>query len=268
MMRLGGTFLHVDGGKGGNTSASKKGESLEDTIRCLECYTDVTVLRHPTTGSVQRVALGGGTVKPVINAGDGVGEHPTQALLDFFTIWDELGVSLDVPDGDSKNEKTLTGQLVVVLLGDLKHGRTVHSLAKLLARSSIKHEVVLRYCSPSSLEMPSRVKEYVAQFPNAKQEEYTDMKEAVKGANVLYVTRVQKERFESAEDYEKVKGAYVVDNSLMVNAPPGMIIMHPLPRVDEIATEVDSDSRACYFRQMENGMFVRMAILALILGTP
>mmetsp|Transcript_43250 Transcript_43250/g.77722 ORF Transcript_43250/g.77722 Transcript_43250/m.77722 type:complete len:356 (-) Transcript_43250:99-1166(-) len=268
IMRLGGTFIHVDGGKGGNTSASKKGESLEDTIRCLECYTDVTVLRHPTTGSVQRVALGGGTVKPVINAGDGVGEHPTQALLDAFTIWDELGLSLDVADGDSKNEKTHKGQLIIVMLGDLKHGRTVHSLAKLLARSSIKHELVLRYCAPSSLEMPSHVKEYVEKFPNAKQEEYTDMREAVKGANVLYVTRVQKERFEHVEDYEKVKGAYVVDTSLMKSAPSGMIVMHPLPRVDEIATEVDSDPRACYFRQMENGMFVRMAILALILGTP
>ena len=134
-----------------------------------------------------------------------VGEHPTQALLDFFTIWDELGLSLDVEGGDSKHEKTHDGQLIVVMLGDLKHGRTVHSLAKLLARSSIKHELVLRYCSPSSLEMPEHVKEYVAKFPNVKQEEYTDMKDAVQGANVLYVTRVQKERFENTQDYEKVK---------------------------------------------------------------
>lgn len=266
MMRLGGTFIHVDGSKGGNTSASKKGETLEDTVRCLECYTDVTVLRHPTTGSVQRVALGGGSVKPVINAGDGVGEHPTQALLDFFTIWDELDVSLDVAGGQREDVSTHIDQLVIVLLGDLKHGRTVHSLAKLLARSSIKHELVLRYCAPPSLEMPTHVKEYVENFPNAKQEQYTDMREAVKGANVLYVTRVQKERFTDIEDYESVKGAYVVDASLMELAPSGMIVMHPLPRVDEIATEVDSDQRACYFRQMENGMFVRMAILALILG--
>lgn len=138
-----------------------------------------------------------------------VGEHPTQALLDFFTIWDELGVSLDVSGGGSKSEKSHEGQLVVVMLGDLKHGRTVHSLAKLLARSSIKHELVLRYCSPPSLKMPSYVKEYVEKFPNVKQEEYTDMREAVKDANVLYVTRVQKERFENAEDYENVKvGVY------------------------------------------------------------
>ena len=205
MMRLGGTFLHVDGGKGGNTSASKKGESLEDTIRCLECYTDVTVLRHPTTGSVQQVALSDGTVQPVINAGDGVGEHPTQALLDFFTIYDELGVSLDVENGDNTSDSYHTGPLVVVLLGDLKHGRTVHSLAKLLARSSLKHELVLRYCAPESLEMPSHVKEYVQQCTNVKQEEYSVMSEAVQGANVLYVTRVQKERFETSEDYDKVK---------------------------------------------------------------
>lgn len=266
MMRLGGTFVHVDGGKEGNTSASKKGESLEDTVRCLECYTDVTVLRHPTTGSVQRVALGGGSVKPVINAGDGVGEHPTQALLDFFTIWDELGISLDVKGGYNENVSTHTGQLVIVMLGDLKHGRTVHSLAKLLARSSIKNELVLRYCAPTSLEMPSHLKDYIEKFPNAKQEEYTDMREAVNGADVLYVTRVQKERFMNVEDYESVKGAYVVDPSLMKLAPANMIVMHPLPRVDEISTKVDSDQRACYFRQMENGMFVRMAILALILG--
>lgn len=265
MMRLGGTVLHVDGSAGGNSSAGKKGESLVDTIRCLECYADVTVLRHPTTGSVPGLALGGMMGKPVINAGDGVGEHPTQALLDVFTIWDELGLSLDIEGGASKYDVKHTGPLIVVMLGDLKNGRTVHSLAKLLARSSIKHELILRYCAPSSLQMPSDVKEYVAQFPNAKQEEYSDMRKAVQGANVLYVTRVQKERFEDLIEYERVKGAYVVDAELMTCAPAGMIVMHPLPRVDEIHTEVDTDPRACYFREMENGMFVRMAILSLVL---
>ena len=125
--------------------------------------------------------------------------------MDLYTIWDELGLSLDLDGGNSTNETKHTGQLVVVLLGDLKHGRTVHSLAKLLARSSIKHELVLRYCAPTSLDMPSYVKEYVGTFPNIMQEEYTDMYEAVQGANVLYVTRVQKERFDNVEDYEKVK---------------------------------------------------------------
>ncbi len=134
-----------------------------------------------------------------------MGEHPTQALLDVFTIWDELGISLNIDDGDRKNEAKHAGQLVIVMLGDLKHGRTVHSLAKLLARSSIKHELVLRYCAPTTLEMPSHVKEYINGFPNASQEEYSDIQEAVEGANVLYVTRVQKERFKDEKEYETVK---------------------------------------------------------------
>ena len=153
-----------------------------------------------------------------------VGEHPTQALLDMFTIWDELGISLDV-EGGERNEGAFsskhTGPLAVVLLGDLKHGRTVHSLAKLLARSSISaptespHKLILRYCSPKSLEMPSKVQDYVSEFDNVKQEEYTDMKEAVKGANVLYVTRVQKERFDTEEDYEKVKVSLETESESM-----------------------------------------------------
>lgn len=197
MLRLGGKVLHIDAGKSGNTSSSK-GESLDDTIRCLECYTDVTVLRHPIKGSVPSVALGGGTTKPVINAGDGTGEHPTQALLDMFTIWDELKLAID----NTSDEKQ--GPLTVVMLGDLKHGRTVHSLAMLLARSA-NREIVLRYCSPPSLAMPGYVKEYCAGYDGVKQEESNDLTEAVKGADVLYVTRVQKERFESVEAYEEVK---------------------------------------------------------------
>jgi aspartate carbamoyltransferase catalytic subunit len=202
MLRLGGKVLHVDAGKGGNSSSSK-GESLDDTIRCLECYTDVTVLRHPVKGSVPSVALGGGTTKPVINAGDGTGEHPTQALLDMFTVWDELGLS--VGEDSTSGEKKHEGPLVVVMLGDLKHGRTVHSLAMLLARSKLGHELILRYCSPASLAMPDYVKEYCAGYDGVRQEECDDLKEAVKGAHVLYVTRVQKERFENAESYEEVK---------------------------------------------------------------
>lgn len=134
-----------------------------------------------------------------------VGEHPTQALLDVFTIWDELGLSLGIEGGDCENQTRHNGKLVVIMLGDLKHGRTVHSLAKLLARSSINHELVLRYCAPTTLEMPSHVKDYVDKFPNVRQEECSDMREALQGANVLYVTRVQKERFEDVTQYEKVK---------------------------------------------------------------
>lgn len=251
MQRLGGSIIHVDGK--GNSSASKKGETLSDTIRCLECYTDATVLRHPVTGSVGEVVAT--ATKPVLNAGDGTGEHPTQALLDLFTICNELNFKLD-----DKQDEPLT----VVLLGDLKHGRTVHSLAKLLARSSIK--IDLRYCSPESLQMPEYIQQYVADYSSITQETFSDLNQAIQGANVLYVTRVQRERFESQEAYEKLKGSYVVDADLMKNAPPNMIVMHPLPRVDEIHTNVDSDPRAAYFRQMENGMFVRMALLALVLG--
>lgn len=251
MQRLGGTVIHVDGQ--GNSSAGKKGETLEDTIRCLECYTDATVLRHPVTGSVEQAAAT--ATKPVLNAGDGTGEHPTQALLDLFTICDELDYKLD----DSNDPP-----LIVVLLGDLKHGRTVHSLAKLLARSNIK--IKLRYCSPEALQMPGCVREYVSGYANTSQETFSDLTQAIQGANVLYVTRVQRERFESEEAYNGVKGSYVVNAALMKDAPPDMIVMHPLPRVDEIATDVDSDPRAAYFRQMENGMFVRMGLLALVLG--
>ena len=204
MKRLGGTIIHVDGQ--GNTSANKKGETLSDTMRCLECYVDLTVLRHPVKGSVGQVVAG--ALKPVLNAGDGTGEHPTQALLDLYTICDEL--NYDIHTGSTT--------LVVVLLGDLKNGRTVHSLAKLLARSGIK--VVLRYCAPPELPMPQYVQDYVASY-NVEQEIYTSLNEAVQGADVLYVTRVQKERFETLEEYEAVKVSiempYVVEKTLRLS---------------------------------------------------
>ena len=202
MLRLGGNVIHVDGSAGGNSSAGKKGETLSDTIRCLQCYTDVAVLRHPILGSVKEAILGqDGKGKPILNAGDGVGEHPTQALLDLFTIHDELGLLSTAETGDSSLEQK---NLVIVLLGDLKHGRTVHSLAKLLARSGMKQRITLRYCSPSSLKMPQYVQDYVDSF-GLIQEEYTDLEKAVEGANVLYVTRIQKERFENEEQYNLVK---------------------------------------------------------------
>ena len=156
---------------------------------------------------------------------------------------------------------------MVALLGDLKHGRTVHSLAKLLAVAPIwKDQLVLRYCAPNGLEMPDYIVDFVKKVPNVKQETCSSLSEACANADVLYVTRVQKERFETGEEYEKVKGSYVVNKDTLCLCKKDMIILHPLPRVDEIATEVDVDPRAAYFRQMENGMFVRMAILALVLG--
>jgi aspartate carbamoyltransferase catalytic subunit len=265
MMRLGGSHLHVDGA-GGNSSAAKKGESLADTIRCLECYADVTVLRHPMQGSVATVV--DQAAKAVVNAGDGVGEHPTQALLDVFTIYDELQLS------SSSKRKQPQGPLVVVLLGDLKHGRTVHSLAKLLAASPQvwgSHQLILRYCAPPGLAMPSYICDFVAAQVRPDhivvvQETVASLEEAVVGADVLYVTRVQKERFATEADYARVKGSYVVNQEVMKLCKSTMMLLHPLPRVDEIATNVDADPRAAYFRQMENGMFVRMALLALILG--
>ena len=254
-MRLGARNIHVDGQ--GNSSAGKKGETLEDTIQCLECYTDVTVLRHPTTGSVGKVC--GIAKKPVLNAGDGVGEHPTQALLDVFTIYDELKLA-------SSETK---GPLTVVLLGDLKHGRTVHSLAKLLCSTEgilWQDQLTLRFCAPPGLEMPDSIQASCSQWgSNVQLETFTDLTQASRDAHVLYVTRVQRERFESDETYERVKGSYVVNTEFMRQAaPPKMVVLHPLPRVDEITTEVDADPRAAYFRQMENGMFVRMALLQLV----
>lgn len=199
MQRLGGSHIHVDGGKGSNTSASKKGESLQDTVRCLECYTDLTVLRHPIKGTLAQVAAA--SEKPVINAGDGVGEHPTQALLDVFTIYDEL-----------KLKRLPSRRLTVVLLGDLKHGRTVHSLVLLLAASKgliWTEELILRYCSPGALRMPHEIQKFVADTaPDVVQEMYSSLTEACEGdipVNVLYVTRIQKERFESEKAYNEVK---------------------------------------------------------------
>ena len=184
MQRLGGTILHVDGQ--GNSSAAKKKETLEDTIKCLECYVDAVVLRHPETGSVPRVAQA--TQKPLISGGDGIGEHPTQALLDSFTMYDELQA----------------GPKIVVMLGDLKHGRTVHSLAKLLAQLR-GSELTIRYCSPASLEVPDYVKDFCEE-KGVTQEFYRSLEEAVKDdAQVLYVTRVQKERFASEAEYNVMK---------------------------------------------------------------
>lgn len=196
MKRLGGDVIHVDGN--GNSSANKKGETLSDTIRCLECYVDITVLRHPTSGSVGAVAAE--CAKPVLNAGDGTWEHPTQALLDFYTITDELNYDITNTNGSNPT-------LVVVLLGDLKHGRTVHSLAKLLARSGMK--VILRYCSPPELVMPQYIQDYVAEY-NIEQESFSRMEDVLQGANVLYVTRVQRERFETFEAYEILKVRHVI----------------------------------------------------------
>ncbi len=242
MERLGGSVISINEVK---YSSVSKGESLPDTIRTLECYADVIVLRHPETGSAAIAAKA--AKKPVLNAGDGVGEHPTQALLDTFTIMEELG-RLD--------------NLTVTMLGDLKYGRTVHSLARLLTNFT---NIKLNYVSPDILKMPKEVMDEVG-AKNVPQTEHSSLDKVLAETDVLYVTRVQKERFEDPADYEKVKGAYVIDPEIMKAAKQDMIVMHPLPRVGEISTDFDDDPRAAYFRQMEYGLYVRMALLALVLG--
>jgi aspartate carbamoyltransferase len=243
MERLGGSVIPINEVR---YSSVTKGESLTDTVRTLECYADVIVLRHPETGSAAIAAKA--AKKPVINAGDGTGEHPTQALLDTFTIFEELGAGLI--DG-----------MTVTMLGDLKYGRTVHSLARLLSLYRVK----LNYVSPEILRMPKEVMEEVS-AKNIPQAEFDSLERVLPETDVLYVTRVQKERFEDPADYEKVKGAYVIDPEIMKAAKQNMIVMHPLPRVGEISVEFDDDPRAAYFRQMEYGLYVRMALLAIVLG--
>jgi aspartate carbamoyltransferase len=221
-----------------------KGESLPDTVRTLECYADVIVLRHPELGASAQAAQY--ARKPIINAGDGVGEHPTQALLDLFTIVEELGHV----DG-----------LTVTMLGDLKYGRTVHSLARLLSLFVVR----VNYVSPPILRMPP---DLVSELRDKglPQSEHERLEPVLASTDVLYVTRVQKERFENLEDYEKVKGAFVITPETLRAAKERMIVMHPLPRVGEISMEVDADPRAAYFRQMEYGLYIRMALLAMVLG--
>ncbi len=225
-------------------SSVSKGETLQDTVKTMESYTDAIVLRHPEKGSAALAAAAAS--KPVINAGDGPGEHPTQALLDAYTIREEMGAI----DG-----------LTITMLGDLKYGRTVHSLAKLLTLYDVK----INYVSPDILQMPELlVKEVDA--AGIDQYETTDLDDVLADTDVLYVTRIQKERFENPNEYDMVKDSYVITPETLTMAKESMIVMHPLPRVGEIATEVDNDPRAAYFRQMEYGMYVRMALLALVLG--
>ncbi len=242
MSRLGGTVIPIT--QGVQFSSVSKGESLPDTIRTLESYADVMVIRHPEMGSAQIAA--DYARKPIINGGDGVGEHPTQALLDLFTIKEELGRV----DG-----------LDIGMVGDLRYGRTVHSLARLLCLYDIRFNFV----SPEILRLPLDVMNEIRKHGLPVTETY-DVADIISDVDVLYVTRVQKERFADLAQYEEVRGLYVITPELMGQAKEKMIVMHPLPRVGEISYGVDSDPRAAYFRQMENGMYIRMALLAAVLG--
>jgi len=242
MQRQGGAVIPISEVR---YSSVAKGETLPDTVRTLACYADVIVIRHPEVGSAALAAQYAG--KPVINAGDGPGEHPTQALLDMFTIREELGRVDD---------------LTVTMLGDLKYGRTVHSLSRLLGQFD---RIKLNYVSPEILRMPRDVVDEVAQ-KGIPQKEYTTLDKPLPETDVLYVTRVQRERFEDAAVYDKVKDAYVITPEVMKPAKKDMVVLHPLPRVTEISMEFDADPRAAYFRQMEYGLYVRMALLAMVLG--
>jgi aspartate carbamoyltransferase len=241
IQRLGGTAIPINEVR---YSSVSKGESLPDTIRTLEAYADVIVLRHHEVGAAALAAQYAS--KPIINAGDGIGEHPTQALLDLFTIL---------------QERAQIEGLTVTMCGDLKYGRTVHSLAKLLAL----FDVQINYVAPDILRMPP---ELMAQLSaqGVRQTECGDLHAVLPETDILYVTRIQKERFADPAEYESVKNSYVITPAVMAEAKLDMVLMHPLPRANEIDMAVDRDPRAAYFRQVEYGMYVRMALLALVLG--
>ncbi|AMM53777.1 aspartate carbamoyltransferase [Pyrococcus kukulkanii] len=241
MHRLGGSVI---GFAEASTSSVKKGESLRDTIKTVEQYSDVIVIRHPKEGAA-RLAAEVAEI-PVINAGDGSNQHPTQTLLDLYTIKKEFGRI----DG-----------LKIGLLGDLKYGRTVHSLAEALAF----YDIELYLISPEMLRMPKHIVEELKER-GVKVYETSDLEAVIGELDVLYVTRIQRERFPDEQEYLKVKGSYQVNCKVLEKAKEELRVMHPLPRVDEIHPEVDKTKHAIYFRQVFNGVPVRMALLGLVLG--
>ncbi len=240
MHKLGGSAI---GFAEAEIASVKKGENLADTVRVVEKYTDIIALRHPLEGAA-RLAAEFAEV-PIINAGSGAEEHPTQALLDLYTIWKEL----ERIDG-----------LNIALVGDLRYGRTVHSLAYALSL----YDVRLHLVSPESLRMRREVLDTIKE--RVKVTEKRTIEEVLPRLDVLYVTRIQKERFPDAAEYAKVKGSFKVDLKLLEDAKKDMIILHPLPRINEITAEVDTTPHARYFQQVWNGIVTRMALLALILG--
>jgi aspartate carbamoyltransferase catalytic subunit len=251
MLRLGGSCLGF--AEPGSSSAAK-GESLADTVRTVACYADAIVMRNPKEGAA--LVASRYVPVPVINAGDGGHHHPTQTLTDLLTIKRLRG-----RPGERGLKATVRG-LTVGFCGDLKFGRTVHSLAKALARYQ---GLSFIFVSPPELRVPG----YIVRLLEREGIEYretADLEEAMPRLDVLYMTRVQRERFFNEEDYIRLKDTYVLSLEKMESAKRELIILHPLPRVNEIAVEVDADPRAAYFRQMKYGMYVRMALLASILG--
>lgn len=244
MCRLGGDVISTE--NAGEFSSAAKGETLEDTIRILNGYADVIVIRHKEVGSARRAAAVSRV--PIINAGDGAGQHPTQALLDLYTIRKEIGAI----DG-----------LRIAMVGDLANGRTVRSLAYLLSKF---RDVKMYFVAPPLLKMKEDILEHLRER-NVWFTEESALDKVLPEVDVVYQTRVQKERFsDRIADYEKCRGVYVINSETLRLMKPKSIIMHPLPRLDEITMEVDADPRAAYFRQAQNGLYVRMALLSMVLG--
>jgi aspartate carbamoyltransferase catalytic subunit len=241
MLRLGGQLIGFDDP---NTSSVSKGESLGDTIKTIGCYADIAVIRHPREGTAKLVSQYADEM-PIINAGDGGHEHPTQTLTDILTI---------------RNYKGGCNNHVIGVCGDLLFGRTIHSLVKTLNRYE---NIRFVFISPKELKMPEHMLTYLS--PDCSSETNT-LDEVIGDLDILYMSRVQRERFVNEEEYLRLKNYYILDNKKMKKAKQDMIVMHPLPRVNEIAQEVDDDSRAVYFKQAKMGMYVRMALIAKLLG--
>ena len=245
MLNMGGSVM---GFHSADSSSATKGESVADTIRVISCFADICAMRHPKEGAPRRAAHF--SKIPVINAGDGGHQHPTQTLTDLMTIRRKCGRLHD---------------LVIGLCGDLKFGRTVHSLIKSLARYPGIRFVLI---SPEELRVPSYMIEEVLRPQGIPFEEVSDLEKVLPSLDILYMTRVQRERFFNEEDYVRLKDTYILTGAKMKLAKPNMYVLHPLPRVNEIALEVDNDPRAAYFDQVQNGVYVRMALMMKLLEVP
>ncbi len=243
MLNLGGSVL---GFSSADSSSAAKGESVSDTIRIISCYADICAMRHPKEGAP--LVAASKSLIPVINAGDGGHQHPTQTLTDLLTIY---------------NLKGHFDHLKIGLCGDLKFGRTVHSLISALVRYENVEFVLI---SPEELRLPGYIREEVLEANNVPFKEVEKLEEAIGDLDILYMTRVQKERFFNEEDYIRMKDFYILNNEKLTLAKDDMLVMHPLPRVNEIAVEVDEDPRAVYFKQAQYGVYVRMALILTLLG--
>lgn len=243
MMNLGGNVL---GFSSAASSSAAKGESVSDTIRMVSCYADICAMRHPKEGAPMVAARVSGI--PVINAGDGGHQHPTQTLTDLLTI---------------RSLKGRLDHIVIGLCGDLKFGRTVHSLIKALSRYEGVSFVLI---SPEELKLPSYIREDVLEANGIPYQEVEHLEKVMGSLDILYMTRVQRERFFNEEDYIRLKDFYILDKKKMELAKEDMLVLHPLPRVNEISVEVDNDPRAAYFRQVQYGVYVRMALILTLLG--